>query len=69
MKKKINASLLLISIIAIILTGLLGTIVTYQLFQSQLEADLASDADILRDSGLFDDPPKSSAARFFVWLR
>ena len=64
MKKKINASLLLISIIAIILTGLLGTIVTYQLFQSQLEADLASDADILRDSGLFDDPPKSSAARF-----
>ena len=44
MKKKINASLLLISIIAIILTGLLGTIVTYQLFQSQLEADLASDA-------------------------
>lgn len=64
MKKKINASLLLISIIAIILTGLLGTIVTYQLFQSQLEADLASDADILRDSGLFDDPSKSSAARF-----
>lgn len=53
MKRKINRSLLLISILGILLTALLGTVMFYRFFVSQVQADLSAGAHILSDSGMF----------------
>lgn len=63
MKKKINASLLFISILGILLMALLGSYITYRFFEGQVLSDLASDAEVLRDSGLFDEPSSEAAGR------
>ncbi len=64
MKKKINASLLMISILGILLTGILGTIVTYRFFESQVEADMKSEAALLQASGRFDDPKSTDISKY-----
>lgn len=55
MKKKINRSLIMISILGILLTAIFGTVIFYRFFVSQVKSDLSSGAQILKDSGLFSD--------------
>ena len=55
MKKKINASLLWLSVAMILLTAALGLLIDYHFFEKQFEADLSNETRILRDTGLFDD--------------
>lgn len=64
MKKKINRSLLSLSILVILLTAFLGILVTYHFFEESFEADLLSEAKILRDSGLFDDTSLADSEKF-----
>lgn len=47
MKKNINMSLLLISILGILMTAFLSTYMAYRFFLSQVETDLSEDARIL----------------------
>lgn len=62
MKKKIYTSLVIISMLGILLTGLLGTYFTYRFFEKQLEADMKSEALLLKESGSFDDPARAASS-------
>ncbi|MDD2959301.1 MAG: ATP-binding protein [Lachnospiraceae bacterium] len=53
MKRKINSQLLGIAVIAIISTMLLVSVVFYELFRKQVEADLRVNADILKSTDIF----------------
>ncbi|MCD8156254.1 MAG: ATP-binding protein [Clostridiales bacterium] len=55
MKKKINLRLVGMSIVAVAATLICVTIVFYGLFQKQIHADLCTNAEILKMTGLFEE--------------
>lgn len=55
MKQKINARLLLIAILAVIATTVGITTVYYNLFQTRVKHDLSTNAELLSETGLFQE--------------
>lgn len=55
MKKKINFQLIVIAVIAVITTTIGITYIYYSLFQKQVQKDLRISAEILTDSGYFEN--------------
>ena len=55
MKKKINVRLILIAVIAVLSTAVSVTMVYYTIFEGQVRKDLRVNAQMLADTGVFDD--------------
>lgn len=61
MKKKINVRLILIAVIAVLSTAVSVTMVYYTIFEGQVRKDLRVNAQMLADTGVFDDPQNRQA--------
>lgn len=55
MKRKINITLSLIALFAVLASTIGITLISYNLFESQVTNDLRIDAELLKDSGIFDN--------------
>lgn len=55
MKRKINLTLSLIALFAVIASTIGVTLVSYNLFEKQVRSDLRIDAELLKDSEIFDE--------------
>lgn len=59
MKRKINVTLSIIALFAVLVSMVGATSVSYNLFDKQVKKDLRIDAELLRDSGIFDSGSES----------
>lgn len=57
MKKKINLQFMLISAVGILLTFCLSTVIFYELFKSEVVDELKTYADVMKDTGAYEQMP------------